>query len=76
MAIERFLEIVCEAAHKLPQEIKQAAPDIDWRAMNDFANLLRHAYHATNVDIVWNIVQHHLPALRAFVELRARISSK
>ena len=35
MAIERFLEIVCEAAHKLPQEIKQAAPDIDWRAMKD-----------------------------------------
>jgi uncharacterized protein with HEPN domain len=44
--------------------------------MNDFANLLRHAYHATNVDIVWNIVRDHLPTLKAFVEARARISSK
>jgi uncharacterized protein with HEPN domain len=28
IATERFLEIICEAAHKLPHEVKQAAPDI------------------------------------------------
>ena len=40
--------------------------------MNDFANLLRHAYHATKVDIVWDIVQRHLPPLKAFVERQMR----
>ena len=44
--------------------------------MNDFANLLRHAYHATKVDIVWDIVQNHLPRLKAFVELRTRSRDK
>jgi uncharacterized protein with HEPN domain len=72
MATERYLEIVCEAARHLPDQVKQLASDIDWRKMNDFANLLRHAYHATKVEIVWDIIQNHLPPLRAFVELRIR----
>jgi uncharacterized protein with HEPN domain len=74
MATERYLEIICEAARKLPDEIKQSAPEIDWRGMNDFANLLRHAYHATNVDIVWQIIRKHLPPLKTFVEVSMRTS--
>ena len=71
-ASERYLEIVCEAARNLPDQIKQTASDIDWRKMNDFANVLRHAYHATNVDIVWDVIQNHLPSLRIFVERQIR----
>lgn len=72
MATERYLEIACEAARKLPDQIKGIGSDIDWRKMNDFANLLRHAYHATKVELVWDIVQNHLPPLRAFVEDQVR----
>jgi uncharacterized protein with HEPN domain len=67
-ATERFLGVVCEASLRLPDSIKQQAPGIDWRNMNDFANLLRHAYHSTEVDVVWKIVQNDLPPLKAFVE--------
>jgi len=31
MAAERYLEIVCEAARRLPDDIKQDERDIDWR---------------------------------------------
>jgi uncharacterized protein with HEPN domain len=72
MATERYLEIVCEAARNLPDQVRQATSEIDWRKMNDFANLLRHAYHSTNVEIVWDIIQNHLPRLKAFVELQIR----
>jgi uncharacterized protein with HEPN domain len=75
-AIERYLEVVCEAARKLPDEIKLGASNIDWRKMNDFANLLRHAYHSTKVDIVWDIVRNHLPPLKTFVELQMRERDK
>ena len=71
-ASERYLEIVCEAARNLPDQLKQTASDIDWRRMNDFANVLRHAYHATNVDIVWDVIQKHPPPLKSFVELQIR----
>jgi uncharacterized protein with HEPN domain len=67
MATERLLEIVCEASRKLPDDVKQGESTIDWRKMIDFGNMLRHAYHATRVDIVWDIVQNDLPALKSFV---------
>jgi uncharacterized protein with HEPN domain len=71
-ATERFLGVVCEASLRLPDSVKQQAPGIDWRNMNDFANLLRHAYHSTEVDVVWKIVQNDLPPLKAFVERSIR----
>jgi uncharacterized protein with HEPN domain len=76
LATERCLEVVCEAARRLPDQVKQGAPNIDWRKMNDFANLLRHAYHSTKVDIVWDIIQNHLPPLRSFAERRMRAAGK
>jgi uncharacterized protein with HEPN domain len=71
-ATERFLGVVCEASLRLPESVKQQAPGIDWRNMNDFANLLRHAYHSTEVDVVWKIVQNDLPPLKAFAERNIR----
>jgi len=76
MATERYLEIICEAARRLPEQIKQDEPSIDWRAMVDFGNRLRHAYHATDVIAVWEIIQHHLPPLKSFVERRIRALNK
>jgi uncharacterized protein with HEPN domain len=72
LATERCLEIVCEAARKLPDGIKQDDPDIDWRKMNDFGNRLRHAYHETDVAIVWDIIQNHLPRPNSFVKRHIR----
>jgi uncharacterized protein with HEPN domain len=68
MATERYLEVVCEAARKLPDNIKRDERDIDWRKMNDFGNRLRHAYHETDVVIVWDIIQNHLPRLNSFIK--------
>ena len=67
LATERLLEIICEASRHIPDDIKRAAPDIHWRKMIDFGNLLRHAYHTTDVAIVWDIVHNELPVLKTFV---------
>jgi uncharacterized protein with HEPN domain len=76
MATERYLEVICEAARNLTEEVKRDAPEIQWQKMIDFGNQLRHAYHATDVITVWNVVQDHLPPLKSFVERRIRASSK
>jgi uncharacterized protein with HEPN domain len=65
LATERLLEIVCEAARRLLEEIKENEPAIDWQKMIDFGNVLRHAYHSIRVDIVWDIVQSELPVLKS-----------
>ncbi len=74
MATERYLEVICEATRYLTDDVKKAAPGIEWQRMIDFGNQLRHAYHATDASIVWNIVRNHLPPLKSFVERRVRAS--
>jgi uncharacterized protein with HEPN domain len=76
MATERYLEVVCEAARKLPDQIKQPERDIDWRKMNDFGNRLRHAYHESDAVIVWDIIQNHLPRFNSFIKRRIQAASK
>jgi uncharacterized protein with HEPN domain len=75
-ATERLLEIACEASRRLPDDVKAAAPDIDWRRMIDFGNVLRHAYHATDVGRIWDIVQNYLPPLKSFVQRRIEASGR
>jgi uncharacterized protein with HEPN domain len=72
---ERLLEIVCEASRTIPDKIKQDEPGVDWRKMIDFGNLLRHAYHSTKAEVVWDVIQNHLP-LKSLVERRIRASSR
>jgi uncharacterized protein with HEPN domain len=43
MATERYLEVICEAARRLTDDIKKDAPGIEWQKMVDFGNQLRHA---------------------------------
>jgi uncharacterized protein with HEPN domain len=76
MATERYLEVICEAARHLTDDVKKEAPNIEWQKMVDFGNRLRHAYHATDVGIVWEIVESHLPPLKSFVEQRIRTSER
>jgi len=76
LLIERLLEIVCEASRTIPEKIKQEEADIDWRRMIDFGNLLRHAYHTTQAEVVWDIIENHLAPLKSVVERRIRASSK
>jgi uncharacterized protein with HEPN domain len=68
LAIERLLEIVCEAWRHIPDRVKKGEPGIPWQKMVDFGNRLRHAYHRVDPAIVWSIVQNDLPPLKAFVE--------
>lgn len=66
LATERLLEILCEATRRLPDSAKLSAPEIEWRRIIDFGNVLRHAYHMTQTERVWVIIERHLPPLKAF----------
>ena len=74
LAVERALEIICEASHRLPQNIKAQQKSIDWQRMVNFGNLLRHAYHRVDPQIVFEIASRDLPVLKAFAEAAIRDS--
>jgi uncharacterized protein with HEPN domain len=76
LIIERLPEIVCEASRSIPDDIKRNEPGIDWRKMIDFGNLLRHAYHRTKAEVVWDVIENELPPLKSAVERRIHASGR
>lgn len=67
-AVMRNLEIVGEAASKLSEETKTQMPEIPWRRVVDFRNVLIHSYWSVDPDIVWRVLSDDLPVLRESVE--------
>lgn len=60
----RELEIIGEAAGRIATDIQQQFPDIPWRVMKDFRNVLAHHYFGINANIVWDVVIRKLPDIK------------
>lgn len=67
-AIVRNFEIIGEASSKVPQEIRDRYPSIEWRKISDFRNVLAHEYFGVDYDIMWNIIREKIPALRNAIQ--------
>ena len=52
--------------------MKDSHPEIPWRRIADMGNRIRHAYHAVDSDIIWEIVVGELPDLRNALTEMAR----
>ena len=63
-AVIRNLEIIGEAVGNLPNEIQDAATEIEWRKIRGLRNILIHEYFGINLPIVWDVVQNKLGPLR------------
>ena len=57
------LALIGEAASNVPSTFRQAHPEIPWRLIIDARNRLMHRYWGINNDIVWDIIQTHVPKL-------------
>lgn len=64
-AVERCLERVCEAAHRLGNRAEQLMPGQPWGDIRGMGNRLRHAYDRVSLEVVWNTARDRLPALAA-----------
>jgi uncharacterized protein with HEPN domain len=63
-AVERQMQIMTEAAIRLGKDAEQIAPGPDWEGFRGMGNLLRHAYHRIDDQIIWNTVKDELPVMR------------
>jgi uncharacterized protein with HEPN domain len=64
-AVIRALEIIGEAAKKIPEEIKTQFPKIPWRQMAGMRDKLSHEYFGVDLRVVWRTVKEDLPRLKA-----------
>ncbi|MBE9068808.1 DUF86 domain-containing protein [Leptolyngbya cf. ectocarpi LEGE 11479] len=51
-AVIRRLQTMAESSQKLSPELKAQAPDINWRALSGFRNVLTHDYLG-GIDLVY-----------------------
>lgn len=63
-AVIRNFEIIGEAAKRLSDRTRNSHPEIPWREVAGFRDVLIHDYMGVKIDLVWNVVKDHLPALR------------
>ena len=63
-AIVRSLEIIGEASKRLPAEMRNANPAVEWRAKARMRDRLIHDYFGVDLDIVWRVLQSNIPALQ------------
>jgi uncharacterized protein with HEPN domain len=66
-AVERELQIITEAAIRLGPSADTICPGPDWIGFRGMGNVLRHAYHRIDNEIIWNTVHDELPPLRKAV---------
>lgn len=63
-AFARSLEVIGEAAKKLPEDFRSRHPQVEWRAMTGMRDRLIHAYFGVDYLLVWDVVVKKIPTLR------------
>jgi uncharacterized protein with HEPN domain len=67
-AVLRNLQTLAESTQRIGDRLKALHPEVDWRAIAGFRNVLVHDYLGINFVRVWEIVSVHLPVLGVQME--------
>jgi uncharacterized protein with HEPN domain len=62
------LEIIGEAVKNISEETRQTYPQIKWRKIAGFRDIVAHEYFGVNEETIWDIVENEIPTLLAIVK--------
>ena len=66
-AVTHALEIVGEAAKRIPETVRGRYPAVPWRLMAGMRDRLIHGYNTVDLDVLWKTVTEDLPTTRTLV---------
>ncbi len=67
-AVVRALEIIGEAAKRLPKTLRNQHPEIPWSDMAGMRDRIIHGYDNVNLKIVWDTVKNRIPKLKPQIQ--------
>ena len=71
-ALERCVELIGEAATRLPEDWRASNPQIPWRQIIALRNVLIHGYDVVLAEVLWNVATIDVPKLRDEISKLAR----
>ena len=66
-AVLRNLEVIGEAVKNVSEETRQKYPNVKWRKIAGFRDIVAHEYFGVNDETVLDIVKNEIPALLSIV---------
>ena len=63
-AVIRCLEIIGEAARKIPIALRRRSEDIPWKSLAGMRDKLIHDYAGVSLEVVWRTVKEDIPTVR------------
>ncbi len=76
-AVVRSLEVLGEAAKRIPAGLQAKAPGVPWKYMAGMRDKLIHEYFGVDLSIVWTVIKEELPPLRSEIDcLRAELAKQ
>ena len=69
LALVRLMEVIGEAAGRVPEDFRSQHSQVPWRDITDLRNRLIHGYDSVDFDRLWMIIQDDLPPLIEQLEM-------
>ena len=70
-AVIRNLQTLTESSQRLSSEIKDTEPQVPWRELAGFRNVIVHGYLGVDLGAVWLVVEQDLPEVSEAVDRMA-----
>lgn len=66
-AVIRSIEVIGEAAKKIPHSLRKEFPDIPWKKMTGMRDKLIHEYFGVDLEIIWEVIRKDLPSIKPLI---------
>jgi len=67
-AVLRSIEVIGEAAKKVPDEMRAKYPLVPWKEMAGMRDKVIHFYFGVDREAVWLVVKERIPGLKPLIE--------